>query len=174
MTDLDCLMFRQTEMADLEAVHALIERAYRGDGARMGWTHEADLVDTPRTSQGELAEIIAKPDNRLITAWDGAVPVGTVLISRRGADGAYLGMLTVDPQLQSGGIGQRILAHAEDEAARIFGARTMIMWVITRRPELIAWYERCGYRLTGAHEPFPEETDPPLEFAVLEKPLPEA
>ena len=165
------LAFRPAAPTDLAKVHRLIERAYRGDAARAGWTHEADLIETPRTSEAELADIIADPDNRLLTAWDGAELICTVLISRRGADGAYLGMLTVDPQLQAGGIGHRILAHAEAEAARLFGARTMTMWVITVRPELIAWYERRGYRQTGAREPFPAETDPPLEFAVLEKPL---
>ena len=165
------LFFRPAETTDLEAVRALIERAYRGDAARAGWTHEADLIETPRTSVAELAELIADSDNRLITAWKRDILIGTVLISRRGEAGAYLGMLTVDPQLQAGGIGHRILAQAEAEAARLFAARTMTMWVITVRPELIAWYERRGYRQTGAREPFPVAIDPPLEFAVLEKAL---
>ena len=29
---------------ELGALHALIERAYRGDSAKAGWTHEADLL----------------------------------------------------------------------------------------------------------------------------------
>ena len=52
------------------------------------------------------------------------------------------------------------------------------MTVIVQRDELIAWYERRGYRLTGERRPFPM-TDPrfglpkrdDLEFAVLEKRL---
>lgn len=30
--------------ADLPDLHALIERAYRGETARGGWSHEADLL----------------------------------------------------------------------------------------------------------------------------------
>ena len=36
---------------DLPELHALVERAYRGDGARAGWTHEADLVGAVRTDR---------------------------------------------------------------------------------------------------------------------------
>jgi len=50
------------------------------------------------------------------------------------------------------------------------------MTVLAQRPELIAWYERRGYRRTGAVKPFPygdERLGIPrrddLEFAVLEK-----
>lgn len=52
------------------------------------------------------------------------------------------------------------------------------MTVIIQRAELIAWYERRGYRLTGERRPFPLD-DPrfglplrrDLGFAVLEKRL---
>jgi len=52
------------------------------------------------------------------------------------------------------------------------------MTVIRQRPELIAWYERRGYRLTGERRSFPygdERFGQPnrddLEFVVLEKTL---
>ena len=59
-----------------------------------------------------------------------------------------------------------------------WGASRMQMQVITRRHELIAYYERRGYRRTGETRPFPA-TDPRfglpkvdgLEFEVLEKDL---
>ena len=34
---------------DVAALHPLIERAYRGDTAKAGWTHEADLLFDDRT-----------------------------------------------------------------------------------------------------------------------------
>ena len=40
---------------DVAALHPLIERAYRGDTAKAGWTHEADLLSDDRTSAAELA-----------------------------------------------------------------------------------------------------------------------
>jgi ribosomal protein S18 acetylase RimI-like enzyme len=64
-------------------------------------------------------------------------------------------MLTVRPDLQAHGIGRRLLAAAEGHAQQHFNARRMEMTVIEMRHELIAWYERRGYRLTGELKPFP-------------------
>ena len=165
------LSFRPAEPGDIPALHALIERAYRGESARLGWTHEADLIASPRTSADELAGIISSPDDRLIGAWRGAAPVGCVRLSRQAPDGAYLGMLTVDPALQGGGLGDAILRHAEAQAPALFGARTMVMWVVSVRGELIAYYRRRGYAPTGERRPFPVALDPPLEFVVMRKAL---
>jgi hypothetical protein len=63
--------FRLATEADLPALRRLVERAYRGDTARQGWTHEADLLDDERTSDAELAAAIAAPDRRLIVAQAG-------------------------------------------------------------------------------------------------------
>jgi hypothetical protein len=53
------------------------------------------------------------------------------------------------------------------------------MTVIAQRTELIAWYERRGYRRTGEHRPFPYDDvrfglpqRPDLYFNVLAKTLP--
>jgi hypothetical protein len=51
------------------------------------------------------------------------------------------------------------------------------MTVISVRHELINWYERHGYKDTGAKKPFPAEATKfgqpkfPLEFIVMEKVL---
>ena len=156
---------------DVAALHPLIERAYRGDTAKAGWTHEADLLFDDRTSAAELASLIADPDRVILLAHRDAL-IGCVQVARAGDDLAYLGMLTVEPTLQASGLGRRLLAAAESEAIARFGARRMEMTVIHRRTELIAWYERRGYAPTGETRPFP--VDPPrpeLEFAVLEKAL---
>ena len=42
-------------VADLPALHALVEGAYRGDSARRGWTHEAVMLGGQRTDQASLA-----------------------------------------------------------------------------------------------------------------------
>ena len=47
----------------------------------------------------------------------------------------------------------------------------MALSVVSVRAELIAWYERRGYRLTGETQPFPEKVEPPLILAAMEKPL---
>ena len=64
-----------------------------------------------------------------------------------------------------------MIAAAEDQAARDFGATMIEMTVIDRRPELIAYYQRRGYVLTDEKRPFPVPLDPPLEMVVLAKAL---
>lgn len=157
---------------DVAALHPLIERAYRGDTAKAGWTHEADMLFDDRTSAAELSALIGDPDRVILLAHRDGALMGCVQVARAGDDLAYLGMLTVEPTLQASGLGRRLLAAAESEAVARFDARRMEMTVIHRRAELIAWYERRGYAPTGETRPFP--VDPPrpeLDFMVLEKAL---
>jgi predicted N-acetyltransferase YhbS len=173
VADGDALTFRPARAADLPRLHALIESAYRGETARAGWTHEADLIESPRTSIAELQATLASPDERLLIATEGAddAIVGCVEVSRRGGGVAYLGLLTVQPGRQGGGLGRQLLAAGEMEAAQAFGARTIEMTVIAGRAELIAYYGRRGYAPTGERRPFPVALEPPIEFVVLAKRL---
>ncbi|GAW41209.1 putative acetyltransferase [Brevundimonas sp. SH203] len=166
------IVFRAATANDIAALHPLIERAYRGETAKAGWTHEADLLFDDRTSAEELGGLIADPARVILLAHDGDILVGCVQVARAGRDRAYLGMLTVEPTVQASGLGRHLLAAAETEAVARFGARRMEMTVIHRRAELIAWYGRRGYAPTGETRPFP--VDPPrpaLDFVVLEKAL---
>ncbi len=162
---------------DIPVLHALIERAYRGESAKRGWTHEADLLTDERTDVDELAVIIADQDQAILMAHsDAGALVGCVCISRKYYDSAYLGLLTVDPVRQATGLGKLLLATAEAHAAKMFAATTIEMTVIAKRKELIAYYERRGYALTGEIRPFPHDTagqatPEPLHFVVLQKPL---
>ncbi|MBA4807766.1 GNAT family N-acetyltransferase [Brevundimonas sp.] len=166
------IVFRPATPDDVAALHPLIERAYRGDTAKAGWTHEADLLFDDRTSAEELSGLIADPDRVVLLAHRDDDLVGCVQVARTGEDLTYLGMLTVEPGLQAAGLGRRLLAAAEAEAAVRFGARRMEMTVIQRRTELIAWYERRGYARTGETRPFPVAPPrPELDFVVLEKGL---
>ncbi|MDT7934763.1 MAG: GNAT family N-acetyltransferase [Sphingomonadaceae bacterium] len=167
---------RPAAAADLPALHALIERAYRGDRARAGWTHEADLLGGQRTDQAALTGMLADPLQRLYVAEvDGAL-VGCVSLLRKPGGVAYLGLLTVDPKRQAGGLGRAVLAAAEERAVADLGATRVEMTVIRQRAELIAWYERRGYAPTGEERAFPYGDKrfgipavPDLAFVVLDK-----
>ena len=169
------MIIRAVTFADLPALHALVERAYRGDAARAGWTHEADLLDGQRTDPEALAETLGDPRHALLVAEDGGALVGTVTVGL--GDPAHLGMLAVDPVRQAGGTGRRLVQAAEG-AARDADATAIAMTVIGLRPELIAWYERLGYLRTGEVRPFPA-TNPrfglprrdDLDFVVLARVL---
>src|SRR5689334_687612 len=96
---------RPATRADLPALHPVIERAYRGDAARAGWTHEADLVTGERTDIETLQGTVDSPDSRLLIALDGETALGCVQVVSKGKRLAYLGLLCVDPLLQSAGLG---------------------------------------------------------------------
>ena len=179
------LALRPARRDEAAAVSALVNSAYRGDSSRAGWTTEADLLGGQRTDPEALRDFIAAREtagDRVLLVHDAAV-AGTsaidacVQLERRG-DEAYLGMLTVRPALQAGGLGRRLLSAAERWAAAHWGSRAVVMTVITQRIELIAWYERRGYRATGETAPFPygdarfgEPRRPDLHFVVLRRAL---
>jgi len=163
---------------ELPALHRLIEGAYRGDSAKRGWTHEADLLGGQRTDLEALEAILADAAQALLVARDGDELAGCVSVADKGEGLAYIGLVTVDPERQAGGLGRELLHAAERFAAESFASTRAEMTVITQRTELIAWYERRGYALTGERRPFPA-TDPrfglprrdDLEFVVLAKAL---
>ena len=84
-------------------------------------------------------------------------------------------MFVVRPDLQGGGIGKHFIQAAEDIVQQEWGSTKMTMTVITLRLELIAFYERRGYRRTGELLPFPDDPDKGiqlvqnLQFEMLEK-----
>jgi GNAT superfamily N-acetyltransferase len=167
MSDLSVRAARRDDLATLQP---LIQRAYRGDDARAGWTHEADLLDGERIGADELEAMIADTAERLLVGFDGDRMVGCVRVANSGGGLSYLGLLCVDPLLQTGGYGKQLIAAAEATARDEFDADRIEMTVIDRRAELIAFYERRGYVQVGTRD-FPILVDPPLHMVVLEKPL---
>lgn len=174
----DAVVFRPASLDDVARLQPLVHGAYRGDSARRGWTHEADLLDGQRIDAEGLAQVIGDPAQLILLAEQDGDLVGCVQVTDKGDGLAYLGMLSVDPVRQGGGLGRRLIAAAEDVARDRFAARTMEMTVIVQRTELVDWYVRCGYRLTDENRPFPA-TDPrfglplrdDLAFVVLVRDL---
>lgn len=173
----DTIVIEPAALLDLPALHSLIESAYRGDSARRGWTHEADLLGGQRTDPAMLEALLADERQHLLVARAQDDLIGCVSVTRLADDVGYLGLLTVDPARQAGGLGRRLIEAAEALASG-WGAPRMEMTVIVQRADLIAWYERRGYARTGETRPFPlddarfglpQRRD--LEFAVLARVL---
>ncbi|MFI4970043.1 MAG: GNAT family N-acetyltransferase [Lysobacterales bacterium] len=174
--------FRAATPADVDAIVVLVESAYRGDASRQGWTTEADLLDGRRTDAAGVAGLIGKADGIVLLAESGVRMLACAHVERmpvgeRGA-AAYFGMFSVRPGLQGGGLGSAVLAEAERIARADWRCAEMQMTVISIRDDLIAWYERRGYRRTGIYKPFPygdERFGIPkrddLRFELLVKPL---
>lgn len=169
------LLFRDAVPADVPAIVALVESAYRGDSSRAGWTTEADLLHGRRTDDELVGEIVDAPDGALLLGVVGNRIVACCQLEKRG-DRAYFGLFAVSPDAQGSGIGKRLIAYAESYAAGRWASTRMEMTVIRQRSDLIAFYERRGYRDTGIRSPFPygdERFGIPqrgdLEFTLLEK-----
>jgi GNAT superfamily N-acetyltransferase len=175
---MDEVIFREANAADVPLIQPLVHNAYRGDRARLGWTHEADLLEAQRIDEDQLAASIddPAPGHRAGRSCRGADRLrsggrqgGLPGLSRH-ADG--------DATVQARGLGRRLIDRAEALARDRFGASRMEMTVIVQRTELIEWYERRGYHQTGDRRPFPA-SDPrfgvplrsDLEFVVMERSL---
>jgi ribosomal protein S18 acetylase RimI-like enzyme len=174
------MTFRAATHADTPALVALVESAYRGEASKQGWTTEADMLDGRRTGADDIEACIARPQSRIVIAeHTGADGTPELLACAHVAveDGAgYFGMFSVRPTLQGAGIGKAVLSEAERIVRDEWKVPTMRMTVIDIRDELIAFYERRGYRRTGIKKPFPygdERFGVPkrgdLRFEVLEK-----
>jgi len=168
-------MILPAKIEDAPTLSNLVNSAYRGDSSRQGWTTEADLLDGTRTDTNAMEYLLERPGTVILKYVDNTAILGCVELDRKG-DQLYLGMLTVQPDLQGKGIGKELLRAAEEEARKQKCTR-IFMTVISLRHELIDWYLRHGYTDTGQRKPFkvPDSRwgipKMDLEFVVLEKKL---
>ncbi|MGW2210892.1 GNAT family N-acetyltransferase [Streptomyces sp. NPDC001781] len=169
--------FRDATDADVDALVALVESAYRGDASRAGWTTEADILDGRRTDPEGVRQVLKTPDSRLLVVEREGRIVACCQLEHRGTH-AYFGMFAVSPTLQGAGLGKAVMTEAERLARADWGAGEMHMTVISVREDLIGWYERRGYRRTGETTPFPYGDErfgiprrPDLRFELLVKTL---
>jgi ribosomal protein S18 acetylase RimI-like enzyme len=148
------ITFRPAQAADIIAIVTLVESAYRGESGLRGWTTESHLLDGQRTDAADVSALIDRPDCQVLLAEQHGQLKASCHIERQGETG-YFGMFAVDPGGQGCGLGKQVLAEAERVAREEWHCRAMRMTVIEQRAELIAWYERRGYRRTGEYQPFP-------------------
>jgi ribosomal protein S18 acetylase RimI-like enzyme len=166
-------MITKATLKDVIALNNLVNSAYRGESSKKGWTTEADLLGGIRTTEKGLTETIQQSNTTILKFTHIQEIIGCVMLVEK-IDKLYLGMLTVSPELQGGGVGKQLLSQAE-VIAQEKGLPKIGMTVISVRQELIDWYKRHGYVDTGEREPFPMN-DPDfglpkqaLEFIVMEK-----
>lgn len=175
------LTYRRAQVGDIPAILTLVTAAYRGDDSRQGWTTEAELIDGHRVTAEVLQDDIMqgdrlRHDSTVLLADADDELVGCAHIAHDGDGTGYFGMFAVRPDEQGAGYGKAILAEAERRAVTDWQITAMHMTVINLRQELIAFYQRRGYRLTGQFKEFPYGDDrfgtpkrDDLRLEVLEK-----
>jgi len=148
------LAITRAEKEHAAAITRLINSAYRGETASLGWTSESEYMEGLRMTDEDMELLIDQPhiDNFKCCTPEEEI-VGFVSLEQR-PEFLYLSLLTVSPLAQAGGIGKHLLAFAEGHARSLFKPSILIT-VVNIRTELIAWYERRGYLATGETLPFP-------------------
>lgn len=168
---------RKASVEDADNIVCLVESAYRGERSQQGWTTEANLLDGQRTQRSEVEQLISQQNSQIIVCELEHEIIASVHICNKG-EYAYLGMFAVSPQTQGKGVGKTLLNYIENKMQKKWHVQYIEMTVITQRVELINWYIKHGYELTGEKRPFPygdsrfgipKRDD--LEFDVLKKKL---
>lgn len=142
-------MIQPATLNDIPALVEMINTAYRSPGSKKGWTTEADIIQGGIRVEAEGLKGIIERDSAVILkhTGDDHKITGCVYLQNK-PPRLYLGLLTVSPDAQAQGIGRKLL-QASEEHARNQQLTSIILKVVSIRKELIEWYERNGYVLTG-------------------------
>jgi len=145
--------------SDAEPITTLINLAFQV---------ERFFIDGDRIGLPEVRGLLEKGE--FLLADDGGALAARVYLAPRG-EGAYLGLLSVDPSRQGRGLGSLLMAAAEDHCRRK-GCRFIDLRIVNLRAELPAFYRRLGYVENGT-DPFPADAPArlPCHFVKMSKPL---
>jgi ribosomal protein S18 acetylase RimI-like enzyme len=139
------------QIADADALSKIMNDDYRGeDGATLGWTGVAHLLQGPRIRVEDIWPLIYSNDGQLITARHRQRLVGCVYVSCRDLGIGEISLLSIRPQDQNSGMGRALLKAAEQVLVDKWGISRAVLSVLAPRPELQAWYRRRGYEETGS------------------------
>jgi len=156
---------RIAEAADARQIMAVINSAFKVAEDFFCFEDRITLEEVERlftTGTFLVAEARARGDRVL---------VGCVYVELKDGDRSYLGLLSVDPSQQQGGLGSLLMMAAEKHC-REMGCRVMDIWIVNLRTELTPFYQRRGYVETGTR-PFPPDvqTKLPCHFITMAKAL---
>ncbi|AEJ01925.1 GCN5-related N-acetyltransferase [Nitrosomonas sp. Is79A3] len=134
-----------------QAIADLVNLTYRGE---TGWTRETHIIQGDRTNQQEVETAMSNPGARFFVINQPENLASCIYVAKE-HDSAYIGFFSVHPNLQGKGLGKYMLEQAETFALRTLGVHKLVMFVVSQRPELIAFYQRRGYSRTGKIETYP-------------------
>ena len=158
---------RRARPDDAPALAALVNRAYEVEGF---------FVDGERTSAEEIAELIRAGRGAFLVLEgspdaNAASPqpvLAAAVYVEAGAEGGYIGMLSVEPSLQGLGLGTRLVRIAE-ALCEAMGAPAVRLRIVNLREELARWYRSLGYHEVGTapyeHRPLKQ----PCHFVEMRK-----
>jgi predicted N-acetyltransferase YhbS len=149
--------FREAGPADADRIAALVNRAFLSES----W-----FKSTDRTNASQVRELLSKGIFLLLE--EESRLLACVYLEPQG-DRVYLGMLSVEQDVQGGGIGRRMMREAEDFARRA-GHVAIDLRIVHLRQELPPYYRKLGYVESGT-EPAPNfpGVNIPIHFLLMSK-----
>ncbi|MGB8481094.1 MAG: GNAT family N-acetyltransferase [Acidobacteriaceae bacterium] len=150
---------REAGPADADSIASLVNRAFLAES----W-----FKSTDRTNAAQVRELMSKGVFLLLE--EETRLLACVYLEPRG-DRVYLGMLSVEQDVQGRGIGRRMMQEAED-FARCQGHVAIDLRIVHVRQELPPYYRKLGYVEAGT-EPAPDfpGVKIPIHFVLMSKSL---
>ena len=130
---------------------------------------EKAFIDGDRVTLVDVLDYLERGE--FLIAEDGPMIKGCVYLEQRGDDRTYLGLLSVDPDVQGGGVGS-LLMEAGEKRSRTRESHFIDILTVNLRTELKSFYQKRGYSETGT-SPFPTDipTKQPCHFVNMTKDL---
>jgi predicted N-acetyltransferase YhbS len=150
---------RQAGPADADRIAVLVNRAFLAES----W-----FKSTDRTNASQVRELLSKGTFLLLE--EETRLLACVYLEPRG-DRVYLGMLSVEQDVQGRGIGRHMM-HEAEEFSRRAGHVAIDLRIVHVREELPPYYRKLGYVESGT-EPAPNfpGVNIPIHFLLMTKSL---
>ncbi|KAF4446176.1 hypothetical protein F53441_10152 [Fusarium austroafricanum] len=165
--------FRVATTDDAPRLHDIIHAAFRFTDAHIDWVGSPELAKTFTIDISTITGRITSPDGVFLIA--SATPdgpaIGCVNVFRKTPGYGRVALLAVDPTLQRGGMGLKILQYGEEYLTRELGVGKIGLNALVTRKELLKWYEKQGYVRTGEVTKLPRErvgSEVPEELVLIE------
>ncbi len=149
--NIECFYLRKAHHQQAQAIADLINLTYRGES---GWTRETHIIGGDRTNRYEIEMALMNPAAHFFVTYHDQSLASSIYVVKENAH-AYIGFFSVHPSLQGMGLGKHVLAQTEIFATETLGVNKFIMFVVSQRQELMAFYERRGYLRTGQIDAYP-------------------
>ena len=168
------LNIRTAKNDDVAQLVELINLAYRAQSER-SWTTEKAFVDGIRITNEQLSGDLSRSNFKLfIGENEQGVLVACIGLSLD-HNSVEIGTFAIDPTIQNLGYGREMLNYVETYITQNYSSlRRLIMYVLDVRTELMAYYQRRGYQITGRTESYPIDADVgqplvPIQLIEMEK-----
>lgn len=170
------VLFRAATIDDAEAIIPIVNAAYAYENEGENAFRPPDRMRLNDITFGQAIEegvmiVATDPQTGVI---NGCVQYKEVQASEgSGSDqdiNAYFGLLAVNPNLQRGGIGMRLLKAAE-EIGRARGRNTMEIQVVNHSSHLLDVYGKRGYQEFRRVDWQANFLTKPSQFVLMSKPL---